>query len=351
MPGPGSVRRSRPEAGSREAPAVPGHSWVIRPAREGDLTALLELAREAGPGMTNLPPDEALLSGRIGETAMALEQLAAGGRPGSDSILFVLETRAEEAARTRIAGCAGLIPRVGLERPFYSYRRLCLPHISTELHRYETVEALQLVNEYAGDTELGMLYVGARARGGGLGRALSRARMLFIAEHRGAFPDHVIAEMRGVSDASGQCPFWEHLGRHFFDMDFRQADRLSAAGRFQFIADLMPKFPVYLRLLPEEARAVVGVPHRAAAPALALLRREGFRDEGCVDVFDAGPTVGCPTDAIRTVRESGRRVVERVLPGPLEDGARLVLAGSPSGTRIVLAPVSELGIRLALRVG
>ena len=37
--------------------------------------------------------------------------------------------------------------------------------------------------------------------------------------------------------------------------------------------------------------------------------REGFRFEGAVDVFDAGPTVHCPTDQILTVRESREAMV------------------------------------------
>lgn len=37
---------------------------------------------------------------------------------------------------------------------------------------------------------------------------------------------------------------------------------------------------------------------------MALLESEGFRTNGLVDIFDAGPTVACGRDNIRTVRDA-----------------------------------------------
>ena len=37
---------------------------------------------------------------------------------------------------------------------------------------------------------------------------------------------------------------------------------------------------------------------------MALLESEGFRPNGLVDIFDAGPTVTCQRDHIRTVRDA-----------------------------------------------
>jgi arginine N-succinyltransferase len=40
-----------------------------------------------------------------------------------------------------------------------------------------------------------------------------------------------------------------------------------------------------------------------------MLVSEGFRNAGLVDIFDAGPTVSCPREDIRTVRDAlSRRV-------------------------------------------
>ena len=73
--------------------------------------------------------------------------------------------------------------------------------------------------------------------------------MLFIAEFPELFGNKIIAEMRGMSDDAGRSPFWESLGRHFFKMEFSQADYLTGVGNKAFIAELMPKFPVWLGVI------------------------------------------------------------------------------------------------------
>jgi len=118
------------------------------------------------------------------------------------------------------------------------------------------------------------------------------------------FGDMVLAELRGVVDEQGRAPFWDHLGRHFFRMSFPEADLLSATTQNQSILDLMPKYPIYVDLLPPEAREVVGRCHADGVPALKLLEKEGFRFERVVDIFDGGPIVVAPRRMIRTIRES-----------------------------------------------
>jgi arginine N-succinyltransferase len=58
------------------------------------------------------------------------------------------------------------------------------------------------------------------------------------------------------------------------------------------VAELMPRHPVYVNLLPER-RAAIGEVHDDTQPARVLLEQEGFRYEGYVDIFDAGPTLEC----------------------------------------------------------
>lgn len=43
-----------------------------------------------------------------------------------------------------------------------------------------------------------------------------------------------------------------------------------------FIAELMPAYPIYISLLPEAARGVIGQVHPNTAPARAILER-GFQ--------------------------------------------------------------------------
>ncbi len=138
---------------------------------------------------------------------------------------------------------------------------------------------------------------------------------LFIAEFRHLFGDKLIAEMRGMSDEEGRSPFWESLGRHFFKMEFSQADYLTGVGNKAFIAELMPKFPLYTCFLSEEARGVIGRVHPNTEPALAMLKAEGFSYQGYVDIFDAGPAIEAETDKIRAIAESQNLVLAVGTPG------------------------------------
>ncbi len=136
------------------------------------------------------------------------------------------------------------------------------------------------------------------------GRSSSKSRLLFIAEFADRFAPKVIAELRGKLDADNRSPFWEGLGRHFFSMEYSTADYLTGIGQKSFVAELMPRHPVYVNLLPESARAVIGEVHDDTRPARTLLEQEGFRYEGYVDIFDAGPTLECFRDNIHAIRQS-----------------------------------------------
>ena len=129
------------------------------------------------------------------------------------------------------------------------------------------------------------------------------------------FGDKVIAEMRGMSDEQGRSPFWESLGRHFFKMEFSQADYLTGVGNKAFIAEFMPKFPLYTCFLSEDARNIIGRVHPDTEPALAMLKGEGFSYQGYVDIFDAGPAIEAETAKIRAVRDSQALVLAIGTPG------------------------------------
>ncbi|WP_048786961.1 arginine N-succinyltransferase, partial [Pantoea vagans] len=87
-------------------------------------------------------------------------------------------------------------------------------------------------------------------------------------------------------------------------MEFRKADFLSGTGQKAFIAELMPKHPLYIDYLSPEARAVIGQVHEKTAPARAVLEAEGFRYRNYIDIFDGGPTLECEIDDIRAIRKS-----------------------------------------------
>jgi arginine N-succinyltransferase len=116
-------------------------------------------------------------------------------------------------------------------------------------------------------------------------------------------------------DQAGNSPFWDALGGRFFGMTFPEADEFNAVHGTQFIADLFPKTPIYVSMLPESATAVIGQPHPSGRAALRMLEDEGFRYDRYVDIFDGGPTVTAPTDSIRTIRESTTETISEISDG------------------------------------
>ncbi|MNF56261.1 Arginine N-succinyltransferase subunit beta [compost metagenome] len=280
---------------------------IVRPVRTADLPALIALARTTGAGLTTLPANEERLAHRVGWA----EKTFTGKAERADAdYLFVLEDDAGE-----VVGISAVAGAVGLREPWYNYRVGLTVSASQELNIHRQIPTLFLANDLTGNSELCSLFLRSDHRKGLNGRLLSKARLLFIAEFRESFGDKVIAEMRGMSDEQGRSPFWESLGRHFFKMEFSQADYLTGVGNKAFIAELMPKFPLYTCFLSEDARNIIGRVHPDTEPALAMLKGEGFSYQGYVDIFDAGPAIEAETAKIRAVRDSQALVLAIGTPG------------------------------------
>lgn len=279
---------------------------VIRPVCKNDLSDLLALARSAGPGMTNFPPDETLLSKKI---ELSLESFSASvTEPGQEYYFFVFE----DTAKRKVIGCCGIFAIAGGDHPFYSYKVAQENLVSTDVNINKTINVLYLLHDYHDTSEIATLFLNPEYRKNKNGELLSRSRFMFIKLFQERFAKKVIAEMRGVIDESGRSPFWDSLGQHFFDMDFVEADFLCAMGRKQFIGDVMPRLPIYVPLLTDQAQAVIGKVHDNTKPAVALLEKEGFRYEGYIDIFDAGPALEVHTDQIKTVKKSKLYTVAKI---------------------------------------
>ncbi len=273
-------------------------SYLIRPASLADLQPIYEMAKRTGGGFTNLPPDRPALTAKLERTAAAFART--DDELGDDLFTFVLENRATAEVR----GTCQIFSRVGQKWPFYSYRLGTLTQHSVELDQTFRAEMLTLATDLEGSTEVGGLFLHPAERSGGLGMLIARSRYLFIRNHRPRFADKILAELRGVIDEAGMSPFWDGIAGRFFGMNFQDADQFNAARGNQFIADLMPKHPIYIAMLSESARAVIGVPHPTGRAAMRMLENEGFNWERYVDIFDGGPTMTARTDAIRTIAEA-----------------------------------------------
>ena len=220
---------------------------VIRPVERGDLAGLMQLAGKTGGGLTSLPADEKTLSARI-ERALQTWQ---GTLPKSEQgYVFVLE----DTDTGTVAGICAIEVAVGLNDPWYNYRVGTMVHASKELNVYNALPTLFLCNDHTGASELCTLFLDPARRKEGNGYLLSKSRFMFMAAFRDRFNEKVVAEMRGVIDDTGYSPFWESLGERFFSMEFSRADYLCGTGQKAFIAELMPKHPIYTHFLSPEAQ-------------------------------------------------------------------------------------------------
>lgn len=285
---------------------------IMRPSRLSDFEDMMTLADLSGPGFTSLPVDESLVRGRLEASELAFAKSPVAPQQGK--FLMIME----DVETGQVAGCCAVKAGIGMMRPFFNYRIITILQSSTVAERRFSMDALVLTNEFMGYTEVGTLFIKKEYRGGGAGRLAAQSRYMLMAAAPDEFGEMVLAELRGVVTPDGKSPFWEGVGRHFFAMEFQDADYHSGVTDGQFIMDLMPKYPIYVDLLPPEAREVIGRCHVDGIGALKLLEWEGFRFDRVVDIFDGGPQVATPRGNIRTIRES--RVVQLDAASDIQGG-------------------------------
>ena len=295
---------------------------IIRPIAARDLPALLHMAQTAGAGFTSLPPDEAFLAAKI---ALSERSFAADvQQAGHERYMFVME----DMTTGEVGACCAIEAACGLDEAFYSYHVSITVHASRQMGIYNQIPTLYLSNDLTGTSVLCSLYMKPSFRGSGAGKLLSKCRFLFMGNHPKRFAHKVIAEMRGVSDDAGISPFWEALGRHFFSVEYTEAEHIVGMGNKAFIAELMPPHPIYTILLPQPAQQVMGRVHPQTAPALHLLEQEGFRYQGYIDIFDGGPAVECQLPDIRSIR-TARALPVRI--GQPQGGVSCLIANTQVG--------------------
>jgi arginine N-succinyltransferase len=288
----------------------------MRPVRATDLDAVHALAKDAGGGMTNLPADLATLQSKIERAVTSFRKNAT--KPGDEFYMLVLDIGGVAS------GTAAVFAAIGGKYGFVNYKINREFYYSESVKRRVERDVLVPTHDFTDCGEVGSLFIAASARGKGTGRLLARSRYMFIAQKPEIISDPVCAELRGWRAPDGAQPFWNAVGRRFFGMDFEEADAYNAAFGNQFIEDLMPRYPIYVDMLPEDARKCLGVPHASASAALKMLTDEGFAFNRYIDVFDGGPLVDAKKAAIRTVRDSRMARVAEIKDAA--DGADLLLA-------------------------
>ncbi|MCK8455343.1 arginine N-succinyltransferase [Sphingomonas faeni] len=315
-------------------------SFRIRAAVDADLQHLYEMAKLTGGGFTNLPPDRRALTAKLERSHAAF---ARTDGPVQDE-LFVLILENIETQEVR--GTCQIFTQVGQSYPFYSYRIGQLTQHSKELNRTFRADMLSLATDLEGASEVGGLFLHPGERAGGLGLLLARSRYLFIKMHRARFADRILAELRGVIDEAGGSPFWDGLAGRFFGMNFQDADQFNAINGHQFIADLMPKHPIYTAMLTESARAAIGLPHPSGRAAMRMLENEGFAFENYVDIFDGGPTMTARTDQVRSIADARDSTVVAI--GGDDGKDALIATGRLAAFRATFGRVRDIEGGIAL---
>lgn len=274
----------------------PGASagFLLRPCAADDLPALERFAAASPVGITTLPYDRAFLAERL---QRSLHSFATEDASGEEIYLFALE----DLSCGKVIGISGIAARAGFSDRFYSFRNEFVVHSSKALGVNTRIHTLHLCHDLT-DVSLFIsfhidpAYVHTLAP-----QLLSRARLLFIAQHAERFADRIAAESAGLADDCGRCPFWDAVGRQFFGMDYPTVERLTGGRSKAFIADMMPPSPIYVPLLPEEAQWAIGQLHPIAELPFSILLDEGFDADTYVDIFDAGPTVQERLAMLKTV--------------------------------------------------
>jgi arginine N-succinyltransferase len=303
---------------------------VLRPVELTDLPQLQQLARDSLVGVTSLPDDTERLREKILDSCASFEKEVQGHGP--ENYFFVLEN----LTTGRLAGCSEVLATAGFSEPFYSLRNRHFTSASRELNIEHGVPALSLCQDLSGHTLLRGFHIDSALQCTPFSELLSRARLLFIAAHKARFAEAVITEIVGYSDEQGQSPFWDALGKHFFDLPYVEAERLCGLQSRAFLAELMPQYPIYVPMLPKAAQECIGRTHPDGQEAFDILEREGFETNSYIDLFDGGPTLYARISNIRSIARSQTGTVHS---GATIDarGRYLVSNDSLKGYRAIVA--------------
>ncbi|MEE9100783.1 MULTISPECIES: arginine/ornithine succinyltransferase subunit alpha [Pseudomonas] len=302
---------------------------VMRPAQVADLQQVQRLAADSPVGVTSLPDDAERLREKIlaSEASFAAEV----SFNGEESYFFVLE----DSLSGRLVGCSAIVASAGFSEPFYSFRNETFVHASRELKIHNKIHVLSLCHDLTGNSLLTSFYVERDLVNTPIAELNSRGRLLFMASHPERFADAVVVEIVGYSDDQGQSPFWNAIGRNFFDLDYSEAERLSGLKSRTFLAELMPHYPIYVPLLPDEAQESMGQVHPRAQITFDILMRDGFESDNYVDIFDGGPTLHAPISSIRSIAQS-RQVPVRIGEGGKGNRGYLVTNGQLQDFRAIV---------------
>lgn len=265
---------------------------ILRPAQLCDISNLERLAHDSGPMVSTLPAKRSHLLRKVEHSIHSFEQEVDSA--GEESYLFVLE----ETLTGQLLGTGAINALAGNLEPFYSFRNDIKIHSSRQLNVHTRIHALTLNHNLSDHSQLCSFYIVPALADGRYPSLITLGRLLFMTVFPLRFANEWMAVLPGVADESGRAPFWEHVGRKFFAIDYNQVEYYNGTLNSTFISEMMPYHPLYVPLIDEEAQAVMGLVHKDAQLQYSLLSEQGFEADKHVEIFDAGPILTVARNAL-----------------------------------------------------
>lgn len=216
----------------------------------------------------------------------------------------------------RVIGTSMVIAQLGRRGVPYIYLKVGREEkYSQTLDRHFVHRLLTTRYSYDGPTEIGglVMHPDFRRSPERLGSLIAYVRFLFIAMHRDAFRDELLAELLPPFEPDGTSPLWEAYGRRFTGLSYREADQLSKSNK-EFVRGLFPD-EIYATLLSDKAQRAIGEVGPETKGVEKMLRRIGFEYAERVDPFDGGPHFTCATDDVSLIQQGRVRSVAAVSSG------------------------------------
>jgi arginine N-succinyltransferase len=319
-------------------------AYEIRAALPGDEEQLLGVARHLDS--VNLPDDRAAIHEIVEQSRASFTGEITD--PRLRQYVFVLRDR----ARGAIVGTSMIFAQLGRRGvPYVYFDVLDEEKYSATIDKHFHHTVLRIGYSYKGPTEIGglVLLPEYRLAEGRLGTMISYVRFLYLAAHKAAFQDEILAELLPPLERDGTSHLWEAVGRHFTGMSYAEADKLSKKNK-EFIKALFPEGVIYASVLPPDAQAVIGKVGHQTRGVEKLLRRIGFRYAHRVDPFDGGPHFTAQMDEISLVAQTRQGHATRAYAPAPGDRKALVAVELPEAPffRAVMAPARADGSGVAV---
>ncbi|WP_390209240.1 arginine N-succinyltransferase [Undibacterium danionis] len=314
--------------------------YLLRPATLDDLDTIERFSKASTFGIHTLKPGRARLAERLERSHKAFA--GTDSFHGDEIYHFVLE----DLNAGRIVGTSGIVTSAGSNGRFYCYRNEFSVHASEELGISNREHTLRLCEDLSGHTLLSSFYIEPEYSATLAPQLLSRGRLLFIRNFPHLFAERIAAENPGLCDELGNSPFWNALGGRFLKMPFPEAEQRTGGRSKSFIAELMPRSPIYVSLLAEDAQWAMGQLHPDGELPFGILVSEGFDVDSFVDIFDGGPIAEARVAMLKSVVSA--LDVTLKASADLEQDPYLVANMDRSGFRATLTRASVVDNTLQL---